>query len=181
MWGNQANCYAYACNCKAPANGIYGAAVPGGYAKKGVFVRPGETVAVYTERLIQGVLLDAAKNSLRHAVVSTQIGVLPDAGSGYIIGMVANNAGFHFFRRDRVTRLWSWKDGIPADKSDTIYHIPMAKTKTVNDATFVDATKTAKQQYAPNWPGMDFVAYFGLGDIKGMTVAGIAAAGDVLP
>jgi hypothetical protein len=76
MWGNQANCYAYACNCKAPANGIYGAAVPGGYAKKGVFVRPGETVAVYTERLIQGVLLDAAKNSLRHAVVSTQIVLL---------------------------------------------------------------------------------------------------------
>jgi hypothetical protein len=90
MWGNQANCYTYACNCKVPANSI------------------------------------------------------------------------------------------PPDKSDMIHHIPMAKTKTLDDATFIDATKTAKQHYAQNWPGMDFVAYFGLGDIKGMTVAGIAAAGNVL-
>src|ERR1700689_4220212 len=55
MWGVGANCYAYACNEDHPVNGLRGAAVPGGYADRGVFVRQGDTAETYANRLIEGV------------------------------------------------------------------------------------------------------------------------------
>ncbi len=71
-----------------PANGVRGAAVPGGYAGQAVFpLLPNETQAAYNRRLMAGIFLDAQKNKVKHYKLSANINVLPDAGSGYIIAM----------------------------------------------------------------------------------------------
>jgi hypothetical protein len=178
MWGVGANCYAYACNEDHPVNGLRGAAVPGGYADRGVFVRQGDTAETYANRLIEGVFLDAGRNKV-DAKVSTDINTLADGGSGYIIAMVANLFGFHFFRRDRMTHLWSWKDGIGEDRADQVNHVPSGQATTVNDALFIRMVHTNKAEYGPNWQAMTFRAYFGLGNINGMKVSGISHALDV--
>jgi len=179
MWGTNANCYAYACNCRNPANGIRGAAIPGGFARYGVFPKQNETPAQYCERLVMGVLADASANGLPKAASSNDIRTLPYAGSGYIIGMVYNAVGFHFFRRDRFTKRWSWKDGIPEDATDKINGPPNFTSQTVTDAKFIEAISTNRLAYIPNWSSMTFGAYFGFGDINGITVSGIATAQNV--
>jgi hypothetical protein len=179
MWGHNANCYAYACNEDHPQNGIRGAAVPGAYADRGVYQRQGDSAEAYADRLIEGVLLDAARNNVQ-ATVSRDVDTLPDGGSGYIIAMVSNSYGFHFFRRDRFTKLWSWKDGIGEDRADQVTQVVSQVATTVNDALFIQMVDTNKTAYVPNWQAMTFRAYFGLGNINGMTVSGISHAGDVL-
>src|SRR6202042_1139435 len=148
MWGEGANCYAYACNEDHPKNGVRGAAVPGGFADRGVYARQGDTVDTYADRLIDGVMMDAERNKVK-ALVSRDIKALADGGGGYIIPMVSNIFGFHFFRRDRVTRLWSWKDGIGEDCANQVTHTLSGVTTTVNDALFVRVIATNKQDYTP--------------------------------
>lgn len=179
MWGVNANCYAYACNCPNPSNGLSGAAIPGGLAGEAVFRRQADSATDYATRLLYGAVLDAAKNGLDKAQTSTDINTLPYYGSGYIVAMVSGDFGFHFFRRDRVTGLWSWKDGNGADPDDKLMRNNASTT--VNDALFIRAVTNDRQLYAPNWPNMEFRGYIGLGNINGMTVAGRLSQGAVMP
>lgn len=180
MWGTGANCYAYACNCKVPANGVRGAAVPGGYAGQAVFpLLPNETQAAYNKRLVAGIFLDAQKNKVKHFKLSTDINTLPDAGSGYIIGMIAQPSGFHFYRRSRWNNLWTSKNGIGGEVEETIYSIPLQKTVKITDAVFIDALATNPGNYV-DVPPMGFVCYVGLGNIDGMTVAGAQSNAHVM-
>src|ERR1700689_3449945 len=114
MRGEAANCYAYACDDKHPQFGTAGGAVPGAYAGQGVSRLRNDTPETYADRMVEGVRLDGDRNNVV-VTVGRDIHALPDCEGGYIIAMASNIYGFHFFRRDRVTRLWSWKDGIGED------------------------------------------------------------------
>jgi hypothetical protein len=172
MWGTNANCYAYACNCKTPANGVYGAAIPGAFAGDRVTRKQNETDDDYYARLVGGIMLDAAKNDVDNCKVSWNILSLPDAGAGYIIAMIAKKDGFHFFRRDRITKNWTSKDGNGGEVEGKIFSlVTQAYVTPITDAIFRDAIQTNPKNYM-GWPGMGFVAYVGLGNINGMTVAG---------
>jgi hypothetical protein len=181
MWGEKANCYAYACNEDHPANGIKGAAVPGGIAKQGVFAKKDETPEGYADRLVAGVTLDGGHNNIA-ITVSHDIAVLPNPGTGYVIAMVSNAAGFHFFRRSADGGTWSWKDGIGEDVADKTFFLTSNASMAVNDAAFRNMVgPLTRANYVPNWPMMTFRAYFGIDNVNGMNVAGIKEAGDVMP
>ena len=179
MWGQSANCYAYACCCRKPAIGIHGAAVPGGYAKRGVYVRPIDTALTYANRLVQGVILDGIANKVG-ITVSVNIAAPPPNGGGYVFAMLSNAVGFHFLRRG-LDGAWRWKDGHGADREKRAHSAVVLGNVVVDDNHFQQMVQMNVGNYIPNWANMTFRAYFTIGSRNGMTVSGIANAGHVMP
>ena len=179
MWGNNANCYAYACRCRRPVIGLQGAAVPGGFARRGVYVRPLDTALTYADRLIDGVILDGAANGV--GIVFSQVLAAPPAnGGGYVFAMLSNAVGFHFLRRG-LDGAWRWKDGHGADREKRAFSVADNANVVIDDGRFQQMVQTNIGNYIPNWANMTFRAYFTIASRNGMTVSGITNALHVMP
>jgi hypothetical protein len=179
MWGHNANCYAYACRCRRPVLGLHGAAVPGGFARQGVYALPADTAATYAQRLVNGVILDAAANGVG-LTCSFALAAPPANGTGYVFAMLSNAVGFHFLRRG-LDGAWRWKDGHGADREKRAFSIAANATIVIDDAHFQQMVHGNIGNYIPNWPNMTFRAYFTIASRNGMTVSGIANAAHVMP
>jgi hypothetical protein len=171
MWGTNANCYAYACNCKTPKIGIFGAALPGGYAGDAVTKKQNQTSDEYYARLVFGIRQDAHKNGVKHVQVSRTVTQLPFEGSGYIIAMLVQPTGFHFLRRDRFKKTWTEKNGNEGEVEGKIYNNYSETSVEMTDAVVIETLRGLSNRYM-SWNPLKFYAYIGLGEIKGMTVSG---------
>lgn len=179
MWGHNANCYAYACRCRNPVIGLQGAAVPGGFARQGVYVLPADTAVTYAQRLINGVVLDAAANGVG-LTYSLALAAPPANGGGYVFALLSNAVGFHFLRRG-LDGAWRWKDGHGADREKRAFSVANNANVAINDARFQEMVHTNVANYIPNWANMTFRAYFAIASRNGMTVSGITNAAHVMP
>lgn len=122
-------------------------------------------------------VLDAACNTVM-VDVSRNIHALADCGSDCIVAVVPNGFSVHFFRRDRVTQRWGWKDRIGAGRTDEMTDFLSWLSTTVDDAPFIRVVDTQKAEYAPNWQAKAFHSPFGPGNTDDMTVSGVSYTGD---
>jgi hypothetical protein len=98
--GPHANCYAYAANCLNPTNETGHDCRPG-------LVDPVADSKQYASDLIIGALGDGCLAVAGNYSIDNPPPVSPGY---YTIALLNSGAGFHFIRRDPITRQWSWKD-----------------------------------------------------------------------
>ncbi|MBS1829969.1 MAG: hypothetical protein JST93_32015 [Acidobacteria bacterium] len=113
-WGAAHNCYAYAMKCQ---NGGLNNARPGRLDNN--------PRAQKTDDFAQGVVDDAYHQGAMVYILRRQIPrpIPAPSHGGYLVAMISMTMGYHFLRRDEVTRLWSHKNGSINDV-ETFYYNP---------------------------------------------------------
>lgn len=165
QWGTHANCYAYACSCPNPQVGGVAArtSVPGTVG--GAIVANNGNAG----QLIAGMLADGG-------VLVQQLGGNPAAlpvvpANSYLVAMLTNAGGFHFLRRDELTRRWSWKDGNHGSvKLNTLHH-PTNHYVYINDGNLNDILVANRGHYMWGYDRMTFDCFFAVSN-NGFLVGG---------
>lgn len=163
-WGTDANCYAYAANCDAPARGNLGGAVPGGATGNPVLAG----VANYAQALVAGAVADG------FVALDGAPAVPPATSPGhYLVALIASQMGFHWLRRDSFTGRWSWKDGNAQTVKYNILNVAEERFVYINNDNLDDLLIVNRAGYAPwAYANMAFVSFFEAPAPGGVVVAG---------
>lgn len=152
-WGANANCYAYACDCKNPTiGGTRYTATPG--AAGGARVADNGDV----DALTAGVLADGGVMVQQLAGTPAALPVVP--ANHCLVAMITSANGFHFLRRDEFTKRWSWKDGNAGSVKFNTYHTPSNRFIYINDGNIADILVDNRGHYAWGYSGMTFRQFF---------------------
>lgn len=156
-WGTNANCYAYAMNCKAPTSmsgKTGGTAIPGLKTGKPAHATGGDHKA-YMKALAAGVVADGAE------LAAGKVADRPEPRSGhYLIAGIAKSDGFHFVRRDPSSREWSWLDGNFSPVENQVYDLTNKKQIKVNEAIMLQLLDGTTSSLFWKFAGMEFFGYF---------------------
>jgi hypothetical protein len=172
-WGTNANCYAYAFNCLAPARGAIGGAVPGGLIGNPANGGPNHAQDCVARALADGngAVVQAIGNPTNPPVSNANT---------YLVALIAHQTGFHWLRRDTLLDRWSWKDGNTGSVKYNILHIPQNRYVYIKSRNLVDdlAGNLAdllvvnRGDYGPwAYANMQFVSFFHVNN-GGTAVAG---------
>ena len=165
-WGTNANCYAYAVNHPTPLNAVAGA-VPGGASGSPALL---SETGDYPRQLV----FAARADGLISAEGSP--GSPPDDIPGYYLtALIANNAGFHWLRREPSTRFWSWKDGNSGAVRLNVFNVREDRFVYIDDTNLAELLVNGGN-FAPwFYSQMHFVSFFRV------PASGVAAAGLARP
>jgi hypothetical protein len=162
-WGTHANCYAYAAGWDTPARGNIGGAVPGGASGGPVLGgAPG-----YHQALVA-----AAVNDGLTAAAGAPANPPADLAGHYLVALIATATGFHWLRRDRLTRRWSWKNGNAGAVLFNVLHVAQDRYVYITDTNLDDLLTVNRNGYMPwTYSNTQFVSFFHVPN-AGVTVAG---------
>ncbi|MFL6632563.1 MAG: hypothetical protein ACJ8HJ_09660 [Massilia sp.] len=163
-WGANANCYAFACNSAAPAVGHPPRTARPGVAGGQPVQNNGNVV-----QLVAGVLADGGHLVQRLGGDPSALPIVP--ANSYLVAMLTNAGGFHFMKRDELTRRWSWKDANHGSVKLNVMHFPTDHYVYVNDANLNDILVTHRGNYVWAYNQMTFQTFFAVVN-GGFPVAG---------
>lgn len=163
-WGARANCYAFACNSQNPNVGN-----PARTARPGVQGGAGAADNGNVLQLTAGVLADGGP--LVQVIAGNPAAIPNPPANSYLIAMLCSATGFHFIRRDEVTRRWSWKDANHGSVKLNVLHMPSDRYVYVNDGNLYDILVANRGSYMWMYNQMTFQGFFAVVN-NGFPVAG---------